>query len=357
MPRRPAATVALLLLAAPALGQPSDRPPLPGDSRRPDGGLFPADDDRPPPPPPWQRRPRLDRPSAFRPDDAAPQYSVRWTTPQPVDRQPTTLGSIRQEFATPIPVLRDADDLFLLGLRVRNVSFQTRAVLPDSGRVFPRQLWDLTTGFTYVRQLDRDVSAGVLVRGGSASDQPFAGTKEMYVGGAAFVRFPAAVEPDYWQLSLSYFPTAVLPYPIPGVVYEFNPDPDFRLGVGVPFSLFWRPLPRLTFDANYLPLTQVTTRLTLDPRPGFRVFAGFDWQSDGYFLTNRPERRDLFIVDEKRVLGGVRFTAVGRVTLDLSGGWAFDRRFGMGRSAVDLRYDRVNAAGGGFLAGAVLVFF
>lgn len=357
MPRRLVATVALLLFVGVAAGQPADRPPLPsGNSPPPAGdGLFP--DDPRPARPPWQRRPSVDDPSSLRPDDYAPQASVRWNAPQPVQYQPTTLGLVRLEVASPIPILRDQDDLFVAGVRVRSTSFQTRAVLPDSGRAFPRQLWTLTTGFNYTHQFGDGVSAGMLVRFGSDSDKPFNSWNELTPGLGGFVRFPAAAEPDYWQISLTYFPTYISRYPLPGLVYEWNPDPDLRVGIGLPFSLFWRPHPLVNLDVSYVPLAQLTSRLNFDPRAGFRVYAGYDWQSEGYFLTDRPNRADLFFVNDMRVLGGVRYTAAGRVAIDLSAGYGFNRQFGMGPNALSLSYDRVRVNGGGFGAAAVLIFF
>jgi hypothetical protein len=264
---------------------------------------------------------------------------------------------VRLEAATPIPILRDQDDLLVAGVRVRSLLFQTKAILPDTGRPFPRQLWDITTGFNYIRQFGDGVSAGLLARFGSDSDKPFHSLYELTPGLSGFVRFPAAVEPDYWQVSLTYYPTLISAYPLPGIVYEWNPDPDLRIGIGVPFSLFWRPHPLVNLDVSYLPLAQLTARLNFDPRPGFRAYAGYDWHTEGYFLTDRPNRSDLFFVEEMRVLGGVRYTAAGRVALDLSAGYGFDRRFGMGRNPLSLSYDRLRVGGGGFGAASLLVFF
>jgi len=355
-----------------------DIPPGPPPVRPADDPLFPP---RRPDPPAADLPPRLGRPlddfrepppfrgdgddgtnwpqrrNPERDDEYSPRYRVWYFGDQAVRGQPTDLSQVRQELDVPIPILLDRTDLFGASLRVRNITTYTRAVLPDSGQLFPKSLWEVSLGIGYLHRFDNGWSAGILPRIGTISDKPFESTRELNLSAIAFVRAPAFYEGDFWNFTLFYFPNSQVPFPIPGVAYEWNPNPDLRINIGLPFNVRWRFAPDWQFDFGYRPLTQITSRLSWEPRPGFKPYAGFDWDNEGYYLVGRPNRRDLFFLQEKRLTGGVRFDLSQRLTLDLSGGYAFDRSNGVGRTSVSYRSDRLTIESGGFLSAWLLLQF
>lgn len=295
-------------------------------------------------------------------DDRAPRYRAWWYPERPVRGQPTTLGFVRQELDVPFPILLEDRDILAGSFQIKNMLFQTQAVLPDSGlldteRRFPSNLWDINIGVAYIHRFDNGWSAGIIPRFGSPSDKPFNSLREMSISAIGFVRVPAAYEGDFWNFSLFYQPNGQVPFPLPGISYDWNPDEDLKMSIGIPFSIMWRPALDWRVDFSYRPLTQITSRVSWEARPGFRIYGGFDWDSEGYFLTGRPERRDRFFVQEKRIIGGVRFDIAERLSLDLSGGYAFDRSFGAGRNPLHYKYDRVDVASGGFLSAWLLIPF
>lgn len=283
------------------------------------------------------------------PGGGPPGYSATGYFSRPVSGQNTNLGFVRQSLNTPIPLWTEGGDILAATVRVQNTLFHTDAVLPDSGRPFPNQLWDIGFGLLAIHKLDNGWTAGGVFSVGSASDQPFHGLREMTLSGTGFLRLPAARDGDWWQFSLQYSPNGQLNFPIPGVAYEWNPSDRLKVSIGLPLSLTWKPADEWRVDLSYVPLATVRAKLTWLPRPGWQFYGGFDWDSDGYFLVDRPDRRDRFFYLEKRLGGGVRYDITDRLTADVSSGYAFDRQFGTGRNPLDFKTDRVAVASGAYL--------
>ena len=346
-----AAVTLLLVTVCAARGQ-DDLPPRSGPVP-----LRPADEPREPPPAvePDPLFPQRANPN--RDDEYSPRYRLWYLPDTGVRGQPGGFSQARQELDLPIPLLLDKTDLFGLSFRLRNTATWTPATLPDSGRPFPSRLWEVSLGVGYLHRFDNGWSAGVLPRIGTATDKPFQSTRELNFSAIGFVRVPAYYQGDFWNFTLLYFPNSQLPFPFPGVAYEWNPDKTVRINFGIPFSVRWQFSPGWEFDFGYRPLTQITSRLSFDPRPGFRTYALFDWDSDGYYLAGRPERRDLFFLQEKRAGGGVRLDLAEHFTLDLSGGYAFNRSSGVGRNSIRYKSDRLDIRSGAYLSAWLLLQF
>jgi hypothetical protein len=295
-------------------------------------------------------------PGISRDDNRAPRYRV-WNYEDRRIREGGDLGLLTQQLDVPFPILLNDRDILAGSFQLRHTYGRTAATLPDTGRPFPRQLWDINVSLAYVHRFEDGVSVGIIPKFGSPSDKPFSSFDTLYAGVVGFVRIPAAYPGDYWNFGVIYSPNSILPYPIPGVSYEFNPDPDLRVGLGVPFSVLWRFAPDWRVEFNYRPITLIHSQVTYEPRNGFQVYGGFDWDNEGYYTRGRLQSRDLFFRDEKRIFGGVRVDVAERVSLDLSGGYAFDRTFGEGRSSLSLNYDKIHVAAGGYLSAWLLIPF
>lgn len=275
-------------------------------------------------------------------------YSPVWTPTKRVEGQDARLGSVRQDARAMFPIALDGPDVLLGSLTLRNTQFQTDAVLTDSRRPFPGQLWDITASLTYLRDLGDGWSAGGAVTLGSRSDRPFHSLHELYPSAIAFLRVPAGGN-DAWQYSVSYVPASLLPFPIPGIAYEWNPSERLRVALGVPFSLIWMPTDAVRLDLAYLPPQSVRAHLTWQVTPRLGVFGGFEWVNDAYLLAGRLDREDRFFSLEKRLPIGVRWTPGPGFALDLAAGYAFDRLSYTARDFTEQGRDRVEVAAGGFL--------
>jgi hypothetical protein len=245
----------------------------------------------------------------------------------------------------------------ILTTSVRHSLFSTNAILPDTQRAFPEQLWNVTAGLTYIHKFENGWTSGLMTTFGSASDKPFNSLDEMNVGLMGFLRIPTQNERDAWMLALFYSPVANLNFPIPGIAYSWNPSPDLRVNIGLPFSLMWRPIEDLTINLFYVPLTNINARVTYRVAENINLYAAYEFLNEAYFLADRLNRRDRFMAFEQRVVGGVRWDVWKHAALDVNAGYVFGRNYGEGRNQGSNLRDRVEIAPGAFLGGSLRIRF
>ncbi|QJX00829.1 hypothetical protein [Frigoriglobus tundricola] len=271
---------------------------------------------------------------------------------RPTNEPGTHLGYVREDFGLQLPIWVGTTDRVSGNVSVRNYLFQTDTQLPDSGRSFPSSLTSIQTGLSYQHRFENNWTAGVNGSIGSASDKPFEGIREMNFGVSTFLVVPTFGGRDSWLFALSYQPTGQLSFPLPGVAYLWNPNPNFRMSIGLPFSIWWRPIETLVFNASYVPLTNVNARLTWTPIRTFSVFSGFEAGGASFLLADRTDYNERFRMNEDRLLAGLRVTPVRWATFEVSGGYLFDRRFFSSTSggSASGQTDRINVAAGPYLA-------
>ena len=333
----------------------SDMPRFVPDNRPPD--LFPpapADDPRP------ARRPSVNPLAGLGGLGNAipgPGYSVNWNLPRPVVNQNTDLGIVRQDLSLAAPIWKEGGDMLFVAASVKNTHIYTDALLPDTGRSFPKDLWNASIGLAYLHQFDNGWTGGAFVSVGSASDKPFNTIREMNVNFIGFLKVPAFDERDFWIFSLFYSPGGLLNFPIPGIAYQWNYSEQFRLTIGIPFAVMWKPTPDITFNASYIPLTNIRANLDYRLKDDLHLFASYEYLNESYFLADRVNRYDRFLGFEQRVLGGVKFDLFESATLDLHAGYSFGRYFGEGRNQGAPLRDRVDVGAGAFLGAGLRVKF
>ena len=286
-----------------------------------------------------------------------PGYSVDWYPSQSVTRQGADLGMVRQNLTLAAPIWSDAGDVLLATANLRNTHTYTDALLPDTGRRFPRDLWNASVGLGYLRRFDNGWTGGLLLGVGSASDKPFHSIREVNFSIGGLLRVPAWNDADFWLFTLFYSPGGLLNFPIPGIAYQWNYSERFQFTIGIPAALMWKPTDDLTFTASYVPLTNVRAMLDYRFREGIHFFGAYASVNDAYFLADRAERYDRFLSFEQQVYGGVKFDILKNATLDFHAGYAFGRRFGEGRNQGAVLHDRVDVAPGGYLGAALRLKF
>jgi Domain of unknown function (DUF6268) len=247
-----------------------------------------------------------------------------------------------------MPVWGNGRDMVMVNASVRNTLYQTDALLPDSGRAFPRQIWGISLGTNRIHRFDNGWTGMAMVTLGSTSDRPFASINEMNLGVMAFLRIPR--EFGAWQIGLMYSPLGELPFPIPMVSYQWRPSDQWSVNVGIPFQVTWRPDDDWTLSLMYAPVRTVNAqprnRLTDD----MQVYGGFNWGSEQAFLADRTDLQERFQYFEKKLSVGWQWNATKRLGLDVSGGYSFDRFFFAGRQYQDRNHDRVNVGAGVFVS-------
>lgn len=146
-----------------------------------------------------------------------------------------------------------------------------------------------------------------------------------------------------------YSPAGALNIPIPMVSYSWNPSDSFHMSIGLPLALMWRPIDDLTINLSYVPLTNVNALATYRLSDLFRVYGGYQFLNEAYYLADRADAQDRFFGFEQRLLIGARWDVWQHATLDLNTGYAFDRHYGEGLNQISSLHDQVDIAPGAFV--------
>jgi hypothetical protein len=300
--------------------------------------------------------PSMGGPGMGGPGMGGPGYVAAWYPSSPVSgSSPATyMGIVRQNLSAAFPLWTDGRDMFMVTTGVQDSLFSTDAVLPDTHQAFPDELWNINLGTNYMHKFDNGWMGMAGVNFGSASDKPFHSINEMNVGFMGLLQVPAKNERDKWNFMLMYSPIGNLNFPIPGIAYLWNPSDRFRASIGIPLSITWRPTDALTLDVSYMPLITVNAMATYKLADRVSLYGGFQSLQETYLLADRENTNDRFMGFEKRLLTGVRWELFRHATLDVSGGYAFDRYFGVGQNQIGGNLsDQVNVDPGAFLSASV----
>jgi hypothetical protein len=305
-----------------------------------------------PPSPAETAKPKLDSGAAsgmLAPGMGPPGYRAFWYPEQPVSGSDSHLGFVRQGLSVGAPIYKEGGDRVLLTAGVRHSLFFTDAILPDSGIPFPDQLWNVNVGILGTRQFDNGWSAGLSATFGSASDKPFHSIDEMNMGFFGFLRMPARNDRDAWIFSIMYSPVGNLNFPIPGIAYVWKPSDELNMTIGIPFFARWTPVEDLTLTFSYIPVVNLNAQAKYQLLDGWSVFGGFEWLNEAYFLADRIDRRERFLVFEKKLIAGVRWQCTPRAVVELNAGYAFDRYYGQGRNTISNLRDQLDVEPGAFV--------
>lgn len=275
----------------------------------------------------------------------APGYSITWMPAQQVQGQATNLEVIQQSINAGFPIYRDGPDMLILNTRLQSTWLPGQAILPDSLRPLPEQLWNISVGTMYIRQFEGGSSLGVMASLGSASDKPFNQLRDYSPMMLAFYRMPVR-ERDAWMFSLMYSPIGELNFPLPGVSYLYQPSDNFRMNIGVPFSMMYRPVDDVTIDFSYMLLRTINLQATWRMTDCWSFYARYAWGNQSWFLSERIEDRERLFMYDMRLLGGVRYALTDKINLDAGVGYVFDRFFFTATKSSDMDHDRINLAPG-----------
>ncbi|WP_425618947.1 DUF6268 family outer membrane beta-barrel protein [Anatilimnocola sp. NA78] len=275
------------------------------------------------------------------------KLGVFWAPSQNVRGQAGELSftGLQASLAYPLYIEPTGRSIWLAMANLEHLELGGNAILPNSGTPLPADLWKLSIGVLHSRELDNGWRAGFMVNIGSASDEPFAGIRDMTLTTLGFLNVPSGPR-DAWSFSLFYSPTSQLPFPIPGVAYVWRPSEQFTANIGIPFSLRYQPTETFTFTASYLPLTNVALRANQRLGVYWNLYASYQVVNETYWLSERVNTQDrLYLFDQRVGLGLERDLAFG-FKLDLSLAYLFDRRIFQAESFSDDRHDVLSIEAG-----------
>lgn len=107
------------------------------------------------------------------PNRDKPEYTVTWYPSSAVSGQNDDMEMIRQKLNVGAPVWKGDGDMVTVNAGIRHCRFHTDVVLPDSGRAFPDELWDLGIGVNYLHRSSKNWKSSLKLDLDSASDKPF----------------------------------------------------------------------------------------------------------------------------------------------------------------------------------------
>src|SRR5262249_10582865 len=180
--------------------------------------------------------------------------------------QPTWVSIANWQAGLTVPIYDTATDSVIVTSALQVLTIHGHAVLPDDRARLPPRLWTIQGGGGYVRQTEGDLTWGLFLVGGTASDQPFDTVHEDTLSALAFLRVPRS-DSDAWLFYIVTSSNGQLGQniPVPGVAYEFNHE-QFHGVVGFPFfSVAYRPLSFLEWEFSYAAMTDVRARINYLP--------------------------------------------------------------------------------------------
>jgi hypothetical protein len=203
-------------------------------------------------------------------------------------------------------------------------------MVPQTGLAIPTSLWSIETGATWKHNLGGGRSLSLDVGVGSDSDVPFHSINETILRTSASYRLPSG-ERNAWLFMLSYsnnrsFANNV---PLPGVAYSFRTaDNRFRGMIGFPFaSVTYQPVQRWSVDASLFGPTVYHLETDIRLVGPVKLYGEFGRNQQMWLRANRDDNSNRLVFDEKKLGGGFRSPLTSCLSLDLSAGREFNRRF------------------------------
>jgi hypothetical protein len=249
-------------------------------------------------------------------------------------------------------VWRDGNGEVVLSGSWQEAHLRTDAVFPSVGD-FPGRLHDLRLGALYRHVTPAKSVIGAYTSIGTADERPYSSSEGTSLTATAFWRHPLAR--DAWVFTITYIEDAAIlgGIPLPGLTYEWHPDPATTVLIGVPFTFVtWKPDERTSLNASLSVFG--TTRVGASTAPWDRIpwlllQAGFDYGAETAKWPERLPEDERVHVRAAKASAGVGFRAGPLRTGSLTGGWLFAREVGIGDSLFDLE-DSIHPDPGPFVA-------
>ncbi|MEI8348416.1 MAG: hypothetical protein WCG27_13185 [Pseudomonadota bacterium] len=200
----------------------------------------------------------------------------------------------------------------------------------------PRNLYHADGTISYTRFKGRD-NWGVSVTGGSSSNKPFYSIKETDLQSTAIYRhYIDDKRTIIFLLNYSNNRAFLNNIPIPGVLYATEFTSKFGGAFGIPILYLWaRPIDNMMINLLLLPPYLLQVRASYAFAGPWQVYSFFNMFPKSYFVAERTDRWQRLFFDEKKVSLGVKGPVNDWMALDLSAGYAFDRRFFLGNRYTD----------------------
>lgn len=284
--------------------------------------------------------------SFFAPGDAA-SYSF-WAEPGGRDHPRIYDQSLRGS-----AVLSKKDDqTWSVTGRATQFEMNHELAIPGTGVRFPDELWDVQGGVSYLHRLGDRRQWGLNASVGSASDELFHSIHETSLQTTASYRKPSGPL-NSWLFFLTYSNNRAFGnrVPLPGFAYLFrDPQRGVQMTIGFPFVLIaYTPNPDWSAHVSLFGTTNQSAEISRRIDGTVRAYVAYDHNPTSWFRAGRANTTDRLIDEEKRAVVGMRAPVARNLSIDVSGGRTFGRRF---FEAKDVRSANVShlSVGDGWLA-------
>lgn len=293
---------------------------------------------------------------APQPDQAAIElkHDIHAFGTEDIEDTGESLGLTEYELGLRVPVWHAEEQVLFAGANVYGLDLDTNGLLAP-GIALPSDLYDVAVGLGYLRELDRGWTVAGTLRLGSASDELFDSSDEMYVQGTGLLRIPDGR--NAWILA--FHADTRHDWPVyPGFGYQWQFESGRYLVLGVPFLVAGGPITeRLRFEAAYFPIDTVRAALRYEVTETITPYLTFNWDSHYFARADRHDDDDRLEFEDKRIAAGVAFDLGEHVRLDIEAGYAFDRWFGEAEDRDDREDDSVDIEDAAFIGGALRLAF
>lgn len=230
-------------------------------------------------------------------------------------------------------ILNEKRELYL-ALDAYYANTNNRAFLAESMAPIPRDLYDFAIGGMYRQTIREDWRIGGTLRVGSASDKPFNSIDEMYARGIGFLQVPH-LEYTAWVFFLGLNTDWELPV-VPGIGYQFPVSRRAIAIVGIPVMGAGGQLTdRIGFNVVYWPIRNLQANINFQVTEWARPYLGYRWRGRYFSRADRPDDDDRLLLEDMRAFVGTVFQLTERWTLDVQGGYVFNRQIGEGDDLSD----------------------
>lgn len=265
-----------------------------------------------------------------------------------------SLGLTEYELGLRVPVWHAAGQTLFAGVKVYGLDLDTEGLLAP-GIALPSDLYDVSIGLGYLRKLERGWTVAGTLRLGSASDELFDSSDEVYLQGTGLLSMPDGR--NAWILAVHTDTRHDWPV-YPGFGYQWQFERGRYLVLGLPFLAAGGGITEhLSFEASYFPIDQVRAALRYEAAERITPYLAFTWDSHYFSRADRAADDDRLEFEDKRVAAGVVFDIGEHVQLDVEAGYAFDRWFGEAEDRDERQDDSVDLHDAAFIGGALRVRF
>ena len=256
------------------------------------------------------------------------------------------------------PLSQSMTEVFTVSALGQSIVLDQPLGLPSSPGG-PENLYNLQFGMTYAKHSAEKDERGKFwalnTTFGSASDKPFADSKNNTIAGTFFYGLPARGKGS-WLFLLNYSNnrTILNNIPIPGFAYTYVPVPTARITFGLPFGLlWWKPSPKWTLTTFVLAPWFYQFGSEYQLNENLKAFSSFGVSQNPFLRDGRSNRRDQLTYVEKKVLVGLKIPFGNQFEVQLSGGYAFDRLWYEAKKYSD-RTENLSSLGSGWMGNFAL---